>query len=188
MNNNQYVIVLTGAAGTGKTSAQDYLQQKYGIPRVITHTTRPPRPGEKNGVEYYFETDASFAKLHLLEKVEYAGHQYGSSLEAIHRALQQNNIVSIVLDTKGAITYKKELGKHAIVFFMQVDNQNELRQRMLKRGDKPAAVEHRITSKEDIRDLVLPKQLVGKAEIITNENWQQTEIQLDNIIKKLMDN
>ena len=79
------LIVITGATGTGKTTVSGYLRDNYRIHRVMTHTTRPARTGEKNGVDYYFETPASFATKHFIEKVTYAGYEYGSSHESLEK-------------------------------------------------------------------------------------------------------
>lgn len=54
------IIVLTGTSGVGKTTISHYLAAAYHISAIITHTTRPPRSQEKNGVDYYFETAAIF--------------------------------------------------------------------------------------------------------------------------------
>ena len=67
------LIILCGASGTGKTTIQNYLLKQYGIPRVLTHTTRAKRKGEKDGVDYYFETPVSFAPKHYFESVTYDG-------------------------------------------------------------------------------------------------------------------
>ncbi len=79
------LIVITGATGTGKTTVSGYLRDNYRIHRVMTHTTRPARTGEKNGVDYYFETPASFATKHFIEKVTYAGYEYGSSMNRLKK-------------------------------------------------------------------------------------------------------
>lgn len=185
MRENQRVIVLTGAAGTGKTTVQNYLKQAYQMPSIITHTTRSARTGEQSGVDYYFENKASFDQLHLLESVQYADNRYGSSWEGINKALQEHQFASIVLDTAGAITYQKQLGEKAKIIFLAVDNQCEIKTRMLKRGDRLADVEKRMQSKEVNRDLNLPSELQGHATIIENENWQKTKQSIDQIIKKL---
>lgn len=57
---NNRVFVITGAAGSGKTTVRDYLHDQYKMARVITHTTRAPRAYERDGVDYYFEDDKSF--------------------------------------------------------------------------------------------------------------------------------
>ena len=63
------VFVITGATGVGKTTIARYLQDNFRMPRVITHTTRPPRDREVDGISYYFENDTSFEKNHYLERV-----------------------------------------------------------------------------------------------------------------------
>lgn len=61
------LIVICGAPGSGKTTIQNYLLEKYEFPRVITHTTRPRRIGEKDKVDYYFESKKEFfLKITLL--------------------------------------------------------------------------------------------------------------------------
>lgn len=66
------IILIAGPSGAGKTTISDYLNEKYGIPRVLTHTTRPMRPGEKQNVSYHFETDESFKTLHFLSTSDMA--------------------------------------------------------------------------------------------------------------------
>lgn len=117
MENENRVIVITGASGAGKTSVARYLWEKYGVPRVITHTDREPREGEIDGVDYYFENLDSWHQNHFIEQVNYSGHKYGSSYEGLERAWaksKQSNhpgIISLVVDTVGAITYKKNFEK-----------------------------------------------------------------------------
>ena len=107
MKNNKYMFIVTGAAGSGKTTVANYLQDHYDMHRVITHTTRLPRPGEQDGVDYHFETPSSLKKLHLLEQVTYDQFQYGSSLESLAEGWEQGKNDVIVLDTAGAITYQQ---------------------------------------------------------------------------------
>ncbi|MSE20932.1 guanylate kinase, partial [Lactobacillus parabuchneri] len=71
------VFVITGAAGSGKTTVRDYLHDQYKMARVITHTTRAPRANERDGIDYYFEDNESFFDNHFLESVHYAGNYYG---------------------------------------------------------------------------------------------------------------
>lgn len=80
---NKHVFIICGAAGSGKTTVANYLREHFGMHRVITHTTRAPRPGEQDGVDYHFEDDAAMARLHLLEQVTYDGARYGSSYEGL---------------------------------------------------------------------------------------------------------
>ncbi|GAW98858.1 guanylate kinase [Secundilactobacillus mixtipabuli] len=181
----KHVIVITGATGTGKTTVSTYLKTKYQIPRIITHTTRPMRPGEKNGVDYYFETPESFAENHYLESVTYAGYQYGSSYEGLERAFEKSDLVSIVLDTKGAETYVQELKQQAFILFLTVGQSGILHERLKDRGDQLEMIQSRIKSKEYTRDLTLPEDLIGVATVIQNDDWHRTEEKLGEIVTKL---
>ena len=93
----QRIIIIAGPSGVGKTTVSKYLTEKYNIPRVVTHTTRPIRQGEIPGKSYYFETDESFKKLHFFEHVKYGEYQYGSSKEALEKAWAKNDLVSLIV-------------------------------------------------------------------------------------------
>ncbi|MFH5811384.1 guanylate kinase [Companilactobacillus sp. FL22-1] len=175
------IIVITGASGTGKTTISKYLQDTYHIPSVITHTTRLPRLGEKDGVDYHFETKESFLKNHYLEKVEYSGNWYGSSEESLEKMWQQYDVVSIVVDTKGAISYKERYGKRAIVIFLEVDLAT-VTKRLEVRGDDMHRLQSRISSDEFQRDLQIPAELRDKSYEITNNDLKTTQESVNKIL------
>ena len=179
------VLVITGATGTGKTTVQDYLVRQYPVTKVITHTTRPPRQGEVNGRDYYFETDQSFPKNHYLESVFYSGYHYGSSREGLAAGFEREPFVAIVLDTKGAITYAQELGDQAVIIFLTVSQPDDLLTRVTQRGDDREMLRQRFASPEYRRDLTMPLALRGKAIQLNNDNWQQTQIKLDALMNRL---
>lgn len=181
---NKKIIVITGASGTGKTTISHYLKEKYQIPNVITHTTRMPREGEKNGIDYYFETNKTFSEKHYLEQVEYSGHKYGSSVEGLESMWKKVDLASIVVDTAGAIAYKKKYGKQAVVIFLELDLPN-LAKRLKKRGDTPDRIIQRINSEEFNRDLKIPQELQGNSYEIVNNDMNATKIRVDEIINEL---
>ncbi|TPR40957.1 guanylate kinase [Apilactobacillus micheneri] len=185
MEGKEKLIVITGATGSGKTTVRNYLVNQYHVAKVITHTTRSPRKNEKNDVDYYFESDSSFAKKHFLEHVEYANAKYGSSYEGLKKAWHDNPIASIVLDTQGAITYLNELGNQAIIFFIQVNDHNSLKKRMIERGDSKEKIKQRLCSAEYERDLNIPIELRSSAHIIDNSNWQTAKHTVDKLMHEL---
>ena len=178
------LIILCGASGTGKTTIQNYLLKQYGIPRVLTHTTRAKRKEEKDGVDYYFETPASFAQKHYFESVTYDGKQYGSSREGLERAWQKNAIVSLVVDTAGAVEYVKRLGKQVNVWHIEVSDKEALKERLLARGDDAQAVKQRINSFESQRDLPIPAEIQNHPQVIVNDCLAKTTQLIDQLIKK----
>lgn len=185
MNKENYVFIVTGAAGSGKTTVANYLQEQYQLHRVITHTTRLPRPGEQDGIDYHFETPTTMKKLHLLEQVTYDQSQYGSSIEGLEEGWQAGQNDVIVLDTAGALTYHQRLGEQAVIIFLTVTHMAALGKRMLLRGDKPSAIRSRLHSKEYHRDLALPPALAKIAHVVVNDRWQQTKQQVDAIVKQV---
>ncbi|MFD1392668.1 guanylate kinase [Lacticaseibacillus jixianensis] len=179
------LIVITGATGTGKTTVSSYLTKQYGVDRVMTHTTRPRRPGEVDGVDYYFETPASFAANHYIEHVTYAGYEYGSSRESLARSFAKADFASIVLDTAGAITYARELGDQIAVLYLTIEDPTILKQRLLARGDPEAMVQQRLASAEYKRDLQLPAALKPVATVIKNDDWPAACKQIDAFMAAL---
>lgn len=180
------VFVLTGNTGTGKTTVANYLNEFYEMPKVITHTTRPPRDGEVDQVDYYFENEASFGENHYLESVEYSHYRYGSSHEGLERAWEKNPFITIVLDTAGAITYARELPDEAVVIYLTVSESSELLTRLEKRGDDVAAVKARLASDEYQRDTQLPTELTNVAKVVVNDDWKITKQAIDEIVKEVV--
>jgi guanylate kinase len=179
----QRLFVITGATGTGKTTVSQYLTKYYQILRVITHTTRPPRVGEENGVDYYFENEVSFFTKHYIESVRYADYYYGSSREALAAAWEKCAYASIVLDTKGAVTYVQTLGAQVIPLFLTVEQPASLVTRLTKRGDQREMIAQRVASPEYERDLRLPTALADQAQVIVNDDWLVAQRQLDQIMQ-----
>ncbi|WP_419154514.1 guanylate kinase [Weissella bombi] len=178
------IFVLTGNTGTGKTTVANYLNEFYEIPQVITHTTRPPREGEIDQIDYYFESPESFLKNHYLESVAYANFQYGSSYEGLERAWEKSPLITIVLDTAGAKTYADKLGDEAVIIFLTVTKTDEILGRLSKRGDNLEEMRQRLESQEYQRDIQLPSSLQGIAHVVVNDDWQSTKMAIDNIVKQ----
>lgn len=181
----QKIFVITGPTGAGKTTIAHYLQSKYHMTKVITHTTRPPRLGEVDGQAYYFETPSTFAQKHYLEQVEYAGNKYGSSFEALDLAWQASSDATIVLDTKGAQTYAEKLGEQAVILFVTVSNSSILAKRLVTRGDDLMHITQRLASSDFQRDLVVPKT-AQPTHVIVNDDLVVAKQQVDMLIKSLI--
>lgn len=179
------IILIAGPSGAGKTTISEYLTEKFNIPRVITHTTRPMRKGEKNGQSYHFETDASFANLHFFEHVTYGDYQYGSSKESLDKMWQDHDLVSLIVDIQGARSYLQQLGQQVYFLYVTTSTIKELRERLLKRGDSAETVNKRLSGSELNP---LPDDLKGDAHILVNDSWTETVTRLNAIVASLKDN
>lgn len=177
------VFVITGASGTGKTTVANYLSRVFKMHKVVTHTTRQPRPGEVDGVDYYFETISSIKRRHLLECVNYDGCIYGSSKEGLEAGWNQGHDDVIVLETTGAATYHHLLGDRCVVIYLTVSSAVSLSKRQQERGESTALVQSRLNSLEDQRDRTLPASLASFAHVVVNDNWGKTKIAINRLVQ-----
>jgi guanylate kinase len=103
----------------------------------ISMTTRPPRPGERNGVDYYFVSKADFeskiAQNGFLEWAQYVDDYYGTPREPVEEALSKGQDVLLEIEVQGALQVKQTLPE-AILVFIIPPSLSELRRRLLVRG------------------------------------------------------
>ena len=103
------IIIITAPSGSGKTSITKYLMQKFPeLSFSVSATTRPPRPKEQNGVDYYFlSTEAFKSKIEAQEFIEYEmvyeGIYYGTLKTEMNRIWNNVQIPVLDIDVKGAM-------------------------------------------------------------------------------------
>lgn len=139
------MLGLYGPSGAGKTTLGSYLKE-IGIPELISTTTRQPRLGEKDGVNYYFVTLEEFKNIPMIEFTEYpekSGKWYGTSYKELDRVLEKSSLCFAVLDTHGIEEFKDKLGDRFISIYIY-SCREELEKRMLGRGDSPSDIEVRL--------------------------------------------
>ena len=93
------LIIIVGPSGAGKSTVQNILQKNYNVKKIISTTTRNPREGEKNDVDYHFVSDDEFDKIDMIDKTIFRGNKYGLETTKISDAIEGIN--SIVLDGHG---------------------------------------------------------------------------------------
>ena len=100
------LLILYGPSGSGKTSATRLLAAKYGIPEIISITSRPRRKGEVNGKDYFFVNYDRAAEMlgagELIEHTIYDGHIYGIWEKELDNKVLNNKISCVVTDLTGA--------------------------------------------------------------------------------------
>jgi guanylate kinase len=142
------LIVISGPSGVGKDTAIELLRTRY--PEAyfaVTATTRPRRPGEIDGVHYYFMDEATFnarrADGEFLESANVYGYQYGVPRGPVRAALGRGQDVFVKVDVQGAASIRA-LVEHAIFIFLAPESMSELMRRLRSRKtDDPEALMQR---------------------------------------------
>ena len=152
-----HTLVLIGPSGGGKTTlAEQLLQHQPNTVRAVTCTTRDPREGEKDGVDYYFLDAGTFLKRvqagNFLEHATVFGNSYGTLKSEIVGKLRQGKDVLLNVDVQGAATIREqsksdhELERALITVFLTPPSLAVLEERLKRRGqDSPAAIQKRLS-------------------------------------------
>ncbi len=139
-------IVLTAPSGAGKTTiARRLMAEVEGLRFSVSATTRPPRPGETDGVDYVFLSPEAFVERleggDFLEHEEvYPGRFYGTLRQDVERIAQAEDVRAVVLDVdvKGAVNVKRIYGDDARTLFVAPPSLDALADRLRARGTETA--------------------------------------------------
>jgi guanylate kinase len=150
------LTVLAGPSGVGKGTVAALLVERY--PQVylsVSTTTRSPRPGEIDGVNYFFVDSARFDELvaegRLLEWATYGGNRYGTPRGAVETALAQGRPALLEIDLAGA-RQVRESAPEARQVFLAPPSFDELVRRLTERGTETPEQRHRrlVTAKAEL--------------------------------------
>ncbi len=135
------MIVLTGPSASGKTATCLFLQDHFGIRKVVTHTTRPKREGERDGIDYHFVTEEEFRRMEeeglFVETVLYNGYHYGTSKKEVRIDK------CLAVELSGAKVYRGLKDPRIVLFFLKAE-EGQRERRMKERGDAPEKILSRL--------------------------------------------
>jgi guanylate kinase len=152
--NKMFAII--GPPAAGKTTIVKQLLQHYGIPALISHTTRLPKPGEAEGKDYYFTSKSDFLAIPYIETVNNSGYFYGLSKAEVLNKIKSSPLSVVDIDLTGYYQLKKLLSERLESIFILVDK-DEIINRYLIEGK----------SSEDIKKLIEAAEANGEY-----NNWQ----------------
>jgi guanylate kinase len=176
--------VITAPSGAGKTSLIEALtRDDPSLKLSISYTTRAPRPGEKNGVDYHFVDDAAFLAMRsrgeFLESAEVHGYRYGTSKKVITEALKRGEDLILEIDWQGAQQVRR-IYPDCVGIFILPPSIEELERRMRVRGqDSDGVIRRRL---ENARE-----ELAHSGEFeyrIINKDFDAAQHELAEIIRK----
>ncbi|MFT8871412.1 MAG: guanylate kinase [Sporolactobacillus sp.] len=156
------LIVLSGPSGVGKGTVCNALRSRGTKLRYsISATTRSPREGDQEGVQYFFKTRADFERMiadnELLEWAEYVGNFYGTPVDYVRQSIEEGHDVIIEIEVQGALKVKRRFPNATFIFLAPPDL-DELKKRIVGRGTETA-------------DLIESRMNVARSEMELMENY-----------------
>ncbi len=138
MTERGMLIILSGPSGVGKGTVRAKLFEEItNITYSVSMTTRTPRKGEVDGVDYYFvdhtEFDHNVEKGNMLEWAEFVGNKYGTPLDKVEEILSSGRDVMLEIEIQGALQVKEKVDDALFIFLMPT-SLKELENRLRTRG------------------------------------------------------
>ena len=179
-----FLVVVSGPGGVGKNTLVNAVRRRMPELRYsVSVTTRPPRPGEVDGRDYFFVTPERFRELvqagELLEWARFGDHWYGTPARYVTDAVESGQIVLLDIDTQGAHQLKATKREDAVFVFLLPPSLEALRERLERRAtDPPEAVERRLAMA-----LTEIEAAPDYDYVIVNESLDEASLQLEAIIR-----
>ena len=176
------LIVLSGPSGVGKDSVLKLiLKERNDLKLSISYTTRPPRHGEVNGIDYHFVSKEEFEELindgEMLEYATYCGNYYGTRSFEIDEELAKGNSVILEIEVQGAGQVIKKR-KDAVSIFIVPSSIKELENRLVGRGlDSKQTINNRILAAE--KEI---ERKLGRTQKSVNREYHDRMIDIDILL------
>jgi len=144
------LFVISAPSGSGKTTlCNELLKDGLSLERSVSMTTRPPRRGERDGVDYHFVSEKYFRdtirKRGFLEYEENFGFLYGTPKKSIGRRHKKGDNVLLSIDVKGAANVRKEYPEESVLIFILPPSPAVLKKRLeARRSEDERAIETRL--------------------------------------------
>ncbi len=177
------VLVITGPSGVGKgTLIRTLVERVPDLQLAVSATTRRPRPGETNGVDYWFLSDEEFARRiavgEFVEHAEYSGRRYGTLRAELETRSAQGPVV-LEIEVQGARQVRETMPE-AVQVFIAPPSVESLRARLVGRGtDDPDQVARRLD--------VAREELAAREEfhhVVVNDRLEQAVADLEAIVRR----
>lgn len=179
-------LILSGPSGSGKSTLVKRLQADH--PNCfgfsVSHTTRAPRPGEQEGVDYHFSTkeemEREIAEGKFVESATFAGNMYGTSKAAVERVSEQGRICILDVDLQGVLSIRATDLNPRVVFIF-APSVDELERRLTARGtEKPETIRKRMEIAR--RDMQYVKEHPIADAVIVNDVVERAAQELEGIV------
>lgn len=147
------LIVISGPSGVGKGTIVRRVSERWPIRLSVSATTRPPRPGETDGVDYQFVNESTFLEWvgdnRFLEWAEFSGHYYGTLRKPVERRRAEGFDVVLEIEVQGAMQVRVAV-PDALLIFVEPPSIEELEARLRARGDTRDVATRLATAREEL--------------------------------------
>lgn len=176
MNKKGMLVVLSAPSGCGKdTVFKELSKVRADVCESISATTRQPREGEKDGVNYFFKTDDEFKEMisndGLLEYAQYNGCYYGTPVCGVEKSVKEGKICFLIIEVQGA-KHIMEKCPDAVSIFLMPPSIECLKDRLVKRNT-------------DSNEMILNRIKIAEEEIKSSSNYKYVVV--NNDLEKAVD-
>jgi len=177
------LVVISSPSGAGKTTLARMLAEAQKLVFSVSYTTRAPRPGERDSVDYKFVSEDEFAQM--IERQEFAewavvhGNRYGTAIHAVNRALEDGTDYLFDIDWQGGQQIRRQWPDESVLIFILPPSIAELERRLRRRAtDSADAIARRLaTAKREL-------QHYGEYDyLVVNDNLDRAYQQLNAIVE-----
>lgn len=178
------LIVVSGPSGCGKdTVIRELMRIDERVKLSVSCTTRAPREGEQEGVDYYFITEAEFKRRieegDILEYNFYAGNYYGTPVKELSDRLDGNTRIVLVIDVNGARNVKRVF-PGALLVFVEPPSIEELKKRLSGRGTE---TEEQVNRRLEIAKGEMQQKTIYD-KVVVNDSVEACALQLQSLINE----
>ncbi len=182
---NKKLFVISGCSGVGKgTVLKEFMKRNSdNFVLSVSCTTRKPRPGEVDGVNYFFLTKEEFEdcinKDKFLEYAQFAGNYYGTKQKYIHQRFDEGMNIILEIETQGALQVKKKMPE-AVLIFIAPPSFEELEHRLRGRNTED---EETIQKRLDFVKIELERSKQYDY-VVVNDDLERAISEIESITKK----
>ena len=176
------LVIISGPSGSGKGTVVKKLSPENNFALSVSMTTRKPRAGEVDGVDYFFCTPEEFVKIRdedgLLEHAQFCGNYYGTPRFYVERQIKENKFVVLEIDVNGALQVKEKFD-NCVLIFLVPPTMEELKNRLINRNTETMdTIEDRLyRAREEVK-------LINKYDyLIINEDVDRAVEQINMIVQ-----
>jgi guanylate kinase len=177
------LVVISSPSGAGKTTLARMLAESQKLVFSVSYTTRAPRPGEREGVDYKFVSEDEFTRM--VDQQEFAewavvhGNRYGTAIHAVNRALEDGTDYLFDIDWQGGRQIRQQWPHESVLIFILPPSIAELERRLRRRAtDSPEAISRRLA--------IAKRELEHYGEydyLIVNDNLDRAYQQLNAVVE-----